>query len=327
MGIEYRVANVIVREHAYRPITGDVYLLGRQTMYFPPEMALGMLKEAGLPAPAIDFHPESRTRLAKSEYISDDDFFRLLGVPAIKAIDVSDYEGADIVHDLTVPIPDRLEGVADFILDGSTLDNVFDPATVLRNVARLLKPGGRLVGVNVASNTHCPYIIPTAHLLLEYFIVNGFTDAKVYMFVYNKDGGMNAFTPDLTHMRRGQPQPPNFTSDHAMALVVMAEKAQHSTWNKSPIQHQYRSEWSEFERNLAVIETNPRPHLARSTCDLFVDPCGFRWIDQTGQARSSRLDRPAATDLAAAAGRQLAVELGRRITRRVSKRAAGYFFS
>ena len=126
MGVDFRLASLIIREHAWRPITGTVLLLGRQTMFFTPEYAMALVREAGLPVPNVDFRADSSTRLSKESYISDEDFFRLLGVPTIRALDVSAYEGADIVHDLTTPIPPEMEGIADFILDGSTLDNVFD---------------------------------------------------------------------------------------------------------------------------------------------------------------------------------------------------------
>src|SRR5262245_37054452 len=139
MGIELRVAEAIVGEHAWRPIAGDVFLLGRQTMHFTPAEAMDAIAATGLPIPEIEFRPDTHTRAASSGFIRDDDFFRLLGVPRVKAIDVSDYEGAEIICDLTAPIQPALEGIADFILDGSTLDNVFDPATALKNIARMLK--------------------------------------------------------------------------------------------------------------------------------------------------------------------------------------------
>lgn len=321
MGIEFRVANVIVREHAYRPITGDVYLMGRQTMYFSPLVAKDMVLDAGLILPVVDFQPESRTRLAKDEYISDDDFFRLLRIPKIKAIDISDYEGADIVHDLTKPIPDSLEGVADFILDGSTLDNVFDPATMLRNIARLLKPGGRFVSVNVASNVYNPYFMPTAHVMLDYFIENGFSDVKVYIFVY-KDSIMNAFTPDLSILRRDMPHPQNFLSPYDMSVVCFAEKGQNSTWDRSPVQHQYRDDWSAFERNLAEIMASKRPHLARSTGNLFTPPGEFLWVDHMGTAHKNAVPPPPTpaqekASMSIFGGKQLAGELGRRVANRL----------
>jgi SAM-dependent methyltransferase len=324
MGIERNVAAVIVREHAWRPITGDVVLLGRQTMFFSPDDAKQLLFEVGVPVPDISFAPEAKTRLAKTNYISDSDFFRLLGIQQIRALDVSDYEGADIVHDLTKPIPDAMEGIADFILDGSTLDNVFDPATVLRNIARLLRPGGRLVSVNVASNSYGPYIIPTAHLLLDYFVMNGFADCKVYVFVYGAPGGgINVFAPDLGRMRKGYPQPNNFTSNYVMGIVLMAEKGPRSTWEQSPVQHQYRTEWDTFAANLEVIERSSRPELARSTAACVIDDTEFLYVDHKGFKCAPPAISYSAVDqmsvLQNTQGATLVRELRRRVMRRLLK--------
>jgi SAM-dependent methyltransferase len=94
-------------------------------------------------------------------FIRDRDFFKLLGATELIALDHSDYEGAEIIWNLNIPIPERLEGVADFILDGSTIDNVFDTACTLRNMNRLLRPGGRIVSTNMGSNHYAPYTLPT----------------------------------------------------------------------------------------------------------------------------------------------------------------------
>ncbi len=297
MGIERNVALVVIREHSWRPISGNVLLIARQTMFFSPEDAIGMLRESGLPVPAVDFLPDTKTRLANKSYIRDDDFFRLLGIPNIKALDVSEYEGADIVHDLNTPIPVAVEGIADFLLDGSTLDNVFDPATALRNFARLLKPGGRLVSINVASNHYDPYLILTPHWLLDYFIVNGFSDCKVYIFVYDgPNGGMNVFTPDLALMGKDYAHPHNLTSSHSMGVVVMAEKGPNSTWDRTPIQHQYRSDWDQFDAKLSVIRGSKRPEVARSTTDCFLTHPEYLFVDQDGVKRKASMQTDLPTD-------------------------------
>src|SRR6266853_775649 len=48
MGIAPYLAAAIIREHRFRPITGDVLLLGRQTMHFSPEDAANMIRTEGL---------------------------------------------------------------------------------------------------------------------------------------------------------------------------------------------------------------------------------------------------------------------------------------
>jgi hypothetical protein len=54
-------------------------------------------------------------------------------LPKIRALDESAYEGPEIVNDLTKPTPVKLDRIADFLLDGGTIDNVFDSGTTLRN--------------------------------------------------------------------------------------------------------------------------------------------------------------------------------------------------
>jgi hypothetical protein len=66
-------------------------------------------------------------------------------VENIQALDRSDYEGANVIHDLNLPVTDRLKGIADLIVDGSTLDNTFNPALTLKNYCDMLRPGGRLL--------------------------------------------------------------------------------------------------------------------------------------------------------------------------------------
>jgi hypothetical protein len=265
MGIEFSFAQTVVREHVRRPINGSVLLLGRQTMSFSPTDAVNMIRSFGLSTPDIETEVDHQTlRSGEGEYIRDDAFFRLLGVSDFHAIDHSNFEGADIIHDLNKPVPWRLRGIADFILDGSTLDNVWDPATVIRNVARMLKPRGRFVSINMGSNHFTPYVIITPQWLLDYFVVNDFADCKAYMFVYGDAGELTVVTPDPARLTvSGDGTLNNFISDAVMGVVVVAEKGIASTWNRNPSQQHYRSEADmvtyrrALDRMLAVGRTHP----------------------------------------------------------------------
>src|SRR5690349_9414278 len=152
MGLGGQAIDAIGREHAYRPIIGDVLFIGRQTVYFSPQDLARRLRDhcAEVDAGAIEVDRTTVNRNLAGELATDRSIFRALGLPAerIKALDVSPYEGAEVIHDLNQPIPANLRGCADFIVDGSTLDNVFDPAMALRNYAELLRPGGRLLTIN-----------------------------------------------------------------------------------------------------------------------------------------------------------------------------------
>lgn len=74
--------------------------------------------------------------------------FRTLGFGEIESMDASDYEGAQIVHDLNRPVPEALHGQFGFIFDGGTIEHVFDVPCALRNVFNMLRPGGVFVSAN-----------------------------------------------------------------------------------------------------------------------------------------------------------------------------------
>lgn len=86
----------------------------------------------------------------------------------------------------------------DFIYDGSTLDNVFDPAAALRNVVRLTRPGGRLFHVNRASRAHNVYVA-FALSFHDYYSINEFDDCQVYLAQWDNDRITSRW--DLYHYR------------------------------------------------------------------------------------------------------------------------------
>src|SRR5580658_8160978 len=131
MGLVPQIVEALLREHRYRPIEGDVLLIGRQAVYLDAPGVLSMMEEQGVVRRdhnaeiEIDHFTTNRVELFgdTTRNISDRALFRLLGVPRIRVLDHSNYEGADLIHDLTTPIPAELRECADFILDGSTIDN------------------------------------------------------------------------------------------------------------------------------------------------------------------------------------------------------------
>jgi len=71
-------------------------------------------------------------------------FFKALGWPRVDAMDLSDFEGAEVLHDLNAPLPDALKGQYGLVYDGGTTEHVFDVATCMRNIDELLAEGGIL---------------------------------------------------------------------------------------------------------------------------------------------------------------------------------------
>jgi SAM-dependent methyltransferase len=257
MALGRDVVDAIIREHSYRPITGDVLLIGQQNVSLSRSDVLDVLRDHRV-APVGDRGDGDGDMSAAA-------LFRLLGVGAVRTLD-SHAETADIVHDLDEPIPARLKGSTDFIIDNGAIGDVFSAATALRNHAELLRPGGRLIAVSNLSGHFDPYSIPSAVWYLDYFVINEFADCKVYILVYIPDWQPNAFYLNIGCLLDPAQEIRTFLSSNEMSVVVFAEKAAASTVHGTPTHARLRSpnEWERYRSNLSRINQSPRPHLVRS---------------------------------------------------------------
>jgi hypothetical protein len=269
VGIAPSIALAIIREAKYRPVRGDVILLGRQTMMFSPHDAFAMIRNAGLTPvepPAGEDVIDRRTDLARGrDWIRDDAFFRALGASSVRAVDHTAYEGAEIVHDLNKPIPVALEGSADFIIDGSTLDNVFNPAICIQNVARMLRHGGRYIAVNVGSPHLNPYTIVSPYWLLDFFAANDFADCRVYFALHGRRGELNVYAVDPA-----DESGPPFHAPRQISIVAFAEKGAQSTWDRDPVQRFYSGEtmMAQYRAAARRFSSSGRPEILVSDKSL-----------------------------------------------------------
>lgn len=79
-------------------------------------------------------------------------FLKMLGSTKIDSLDISDYQGASIVHDLNKPLPQEYECKYDCVIDGGTLEHVFNVAEALVSIMQLLRPGGLFITCTMANN-------------------------------------------------------------------------------------------------------------------------------------------------------------------------------
>ena len=81
-----------------------------------------------------------------------EELFGYLGSKSVKSLDYSNFEGAEIIHDLNEPISRQLVDRYDCIFDGGTLEHVFNFPMAILNVKRMLKVGGLCLMVDGANN-------------------------------------------------------------------------------------------------------------------------------------------------------------------------------
>jgi len=241
------LARMLIREHIHRPIKGRVLTLGRQTIAMNYEQLIQLLEQENFSISDqvlkdIKIKYDNQTRVGKknTDFISDEVFFNLLGVKQLSVMDVSEYESADILHDLNKPIPASLEGQFDFIIDGGTFDHLLDLRVAFENVVKMLKTGGRVFQWNAASNfTGDTYLSFSPDFFYDYYTLNKFTDCKVYLVETDVRGGQrepwDVYEFSGTKYRY-------FHSKRILMVIVLAEKGANSTYDGIPIQSQYRDD-------------------------------------------------------------------------------------
>ena len=76
------------------------------------------------------------------------------GAETVDSVDASPYENATVIHDMNLPLGDRVAGHDgyDAVLDFGCLEHVFDFAVAWRNCVALCRTGGHLIHSLPANN-------------------------------------------------------------------------------------------------------------------------------------------------------------------------------
>lgn len=188
MGLSRPALRFLLREHSRDPFHGPVLLLGRQNVYATLDDALAILRSERVAPVHVPEPTAARNTIPAwagtphSRNLADAAFFSLLGLNEVQALDVDSFEGAEIVHDLNCPVPVELENRFGLIVDGGTLEHVFDVRQALSNVAAMLRLGGRVIHLSPGNNYlgHGFYqFSPT--LFYDYYDANGFVDVRCFL--------------------------------------------------------------------------------------------------------------------------------------------------
>ncbi len=109
--------------------------IGRQTNYLgyaPTEAMQRFPRLAGIDASILE--------AAYAEPF----LFKILGASEVDSFDISQYEGATILHDLNTPLPTAYHARYDAVIEGGSLEHVFNFPVALVNCMKMLKLGGSL---------------------------------------------------------------------------------------------------------------------------------------------------------------------------------------
>lgn len=275
MGINKQVLSVILHEHSYKAITGNYLSIAKHTVNVDDSDINKLFESHGISnerlVEKLSSAPRDRATRHGVGGLFDHDLIGSFSDSDYNSLDISDYEGADIIHDMNTSLPPELVGRFDFIYDGSVMDNVFDPISFVRNCSQLLKPGGRIIHINCAGAVAGGYLCFSPEWFFSYYAVNNFADCKIYATVArDKQYGPHRFNTDLFEWTPHFTRNPEYdyiegckSVDGLMHVIVVAEKGTDSTHDRTPIQMQYLDEkCADWREKYDDFCRSPRPIIS-----------------------------------------------------------------
>lgn len=231
--------------------------------------------------------PESASLLGKSTSEYAEDFISCLGAATVDAMDHSAFEGAAICHDLNEPIPAELAAQYDAVLDGGTLEHVFNVREAFRNCMKMVRVGGHYLGISPANNFmgHGFYQF-SPELFFELFSEpNGFEVRQVILFEHRR----NAHWYEVLAPKSVRSRVSVKNSERTYVLVIARRVADVEIFAVSPQQSDYQAAWHgegetapmRAKRSEGVV-SGVVENLKRLQCALFrrtyFEPLYFRRI-------------------------------------------------
>jgi SAM-dependent methyltransferase len=263
MGLTYAEARELLK--AVRrdgAAAGRVATVGRQSLYLHPQEAQRLAGEFALDARA--------PWLSQPFGANADGFFRDgLGTDVLDVLDVSDYEGATLLHDLNEPLPEALAARYDLVVDGGSLEHVFRVTTALESLMRIVRPGGRLL-LSLPANNLCGhgfYQFSPELMFRVFSAPHGFALHRVAL--------VEAAYPsvELQPLRRvydvtdpdAAGERVTLMARRAAMLLVHAEKVEHvdAPLARAPAQSDYAARWAAGRAHAAAPPASARRLLAR----------------------------------------------------------------
>jgi hypothetical protein len=188
-----------------------------------------------------------------------DGVLRYLGASHVDSIDASEYEDATVVYDLNVPIPPELEEQYSVVVDGGTLEHVFDFPLAIRNTMRMVRVGGHLI-LNVPVNNfpgHGFYQVSPELLFRVLSPRFGYRihDAVVMELYHPRPRWFRVLDPDVVGHRV------MFRSHSRTVMYVLAERiGPVPEFSPPPTQGVYATAWNRVSAPISqAAGTSPAP--------------------------------------------------------------------
>ena len=180
MGLDINGVKLLLHAKQLEVNFDRVLTIGRQMLYLREKELRRMLIQAGLIA------ADSKDTLAVDTYAET--FLKMLGAEVTDSLDASAYEEASMIHDLNLPLPKEMRSKYSVVIDGGSLEHVFNFPIAIQNCMNLIETDGYYIGITPANNFlgHGFYQFSPELYYRIFSPSNGFRMVKMYLYVDRK---------------------------------------------------------------------------------------------------------------------------------------------
>ena len=245
MGLATSVLRLLVRKHRTQPWTGPVITLGVQDVPATYDELRRLFRDESCPCVEVradERAPTTSRCLLQSggeKFVHPRVFFRMLGLEGYDDVDFAAFEQPTRIHDFNEPIPNEWRGRYGLVVDGGTLEHVFDVRSALENVAALLRVGGDVLHVSPVSGwvNHGFYQMNPC-LFFDYYGANGFSVVSADLVRLPRDP---ARLRERIEAYRHVEELIDLADDHAYrTLLVFRARKTADVPTRTPVQGYYR---------------------------------------------------------------------------------------
>lgn len=173
--------------------------------------------------------------------------FKYLGANNIHSVDYSTYEAATHQYDLNQDIPPSIMDTYSVVLDGGSLEHIFNIPTAIKNCMKMLRVGGHYLGITPANNFmgHGFYQFSPEMYFSVFTHKNGFE--LIDLIAFEDIPGAAWYSvrrPSHTEERI------TLTNDQPVYMLVIAKKkSRQAIFETTPQQSDYISAWNKVHFN------------------------------------------------------------------------------
>lgn len=221
--------------------------IGRQTWCFSKKRLIDYARHYNINVPEIE------NIVFKDDY--SEPVLYALGANYVDSMDFSDYENASIIHDLNIPVSETLKGKYSFVIDGGTLEHIFNFPVSIKNCMEMVKVNGHFVTITNGNNFlgHGFYQYSPELLYRIFSAENGFTVESMFLSTLAGNGTKETWytvnDPDKVKSRI------NISNSKPVSIIMIAKKiAEVDIFSVTPQQSDYQVIWDKAESGQAKID-------------------------------------------------------------------------